>query len=144
MYTFVLACHIVLAVILVSLVLLQQGKGADIGAVMGGGSSSIFGVGGASSLLVKTTTFIAVLFMITSLLLVRLAATGGSVTGARGDLTDGLNLEALGVKEGADVPSTADGVPAGAVSTSASSGEVKSAPAVTAAVPVTSTGAPAK
>jgi preprotein translocase subunit SecG len=98
MYTFVLAVHIILAVILVGLVLLQQGKGADIGAVMGGGANSLFGVGGASSLLVRTTTLIAICFMLTSVLLVRLAATGGSVTGSRSDITEGLNLEALGVK----------------------------------------------
>lgn len=98
MYTFVLALHVILAVILVGLVLLQQGKGADIGAVMGGGANSLFGVGGASSLLVRTTTLIAICFMLTSVLLVRLAATGGSVTGSRSDITEGLNLEALGVK----------------------------------------------
>ncbi|MFN4894514.1 MAG: preprotein translocase subunit SecG [Pseudomonadota bacterium] len=98
MYTFVLALHVILAVILVGLVLLQQGKGADIGAVMGGGSNSLFGVGGASSVLVRTTTLIAICFMLTSVLLVRLAATGGSVTGSRSDITEGLNLEALGVK----------------------------------------------
>ena len=98
MYTFVLALHVILAVILVGLVLLQQGKGADIGAVMGGGANSLFGVGGASSLWVRTTTLIAICFMLTSVLLVRLAATGGSVTGSRSDITEGLNLEALGVK----------------------------------------------
>jgi preprotein translocase subunit SecG len=125
MYTFVLACHVVLAVILVSLVLLQQGKGADIGAVMGGGSSSLFGVGGASSLLVKTTTFIAVLFMLTSVLLVRLAATGGSVTGSRGDITEGLNLEALGVKKEESTPSA--GPSAGGAESSTSSADTQAA-----------------
>jgi preprotein translocase subunit SecG len=104
MYTFVLALHVVLAVILIGLVLLQQGKGADIGAVMGGGANSLFGVGGASSLLVRTTTLIAICFMLTSVLLVRLAATGGSVTGSRSDITEGLNLEALGVKPSAPSP----------------------------------------
>jgi preprotein translocase subunit SecG len=98
MYILVLSLHIVLAVILVGLVLLQQGKGADIGAVMGGGANSLFGVGGASSLLVRSTTLIAICFMLTSVLLVRLAATGGSVTGSRSDITEGVDLEALGVK----------------------------------------------
>jgi preprotein translocase subunit SecG len=98
MYILVLSLHIVLAVILVALVLLQQGKGADIGAVIGGGANSLFGVGGASSLLVRTTTLIAICFMLTSVLLVRLGATGGSFTGSAADLTEGANLEALGVK----------------------------------------------
>jgi preprotein translocase subunit SecG len=97
MYTFVLSIHIILAVILVGLVLLQQGKGADVGAVMGGGANTLFGVGGASSLLVKTTTLIAVCFMLTSVLLVRFAATGGSITGSKGDITDGVDVEALGI-----------------------------------------------
>lgn len=99
MYTFVLAVHIILALVLVSLVLIQQGKGADAGAILSGGSSSLFGVGGASSLLVRTTTLIAICFMLTSVLLVRLAATGGSVTGSSTDITEGLNLEALGTKQ---------------------------------------------
>lgn len=101
MYVFILSVHIILALILISLVLLQQGKGADIGAVMGGGANSLFGVGGASSLLVRMTTLIAICFMLTSLLLVKVAATGGSVTGSRADLTEGADLEALGVKPAA-------------------------------------------
>lgn len=112
MYTFILALHVILAIILVGLVLLQQGKGADIGAVMGGGSNSLFGVGGASSLLVRTTTLIAICFMLTSVLLVRLAATGGSVTGKPSDITEGLNLEALGVKPSVTTAAAPQAAPA--------------------------------
>jgi preprotein translocase subunit SecG len=97
MYTLVLSVHIILAVVLVALVLLQQGKGADVGAVMGGGANTLFGVGGASSLLVRTTTLIAICFMLTSVLLVRFAATGGSIAGSRSDITDGVDAEALGI-----------------------------------------------
>jgi preprotein translocase subunit SecG len=130
MYTFVLAVHIILAIVLVSLVLLQQGKGADAGAVLSGGSSSLFGVGGASSLLVRTTTLIAICFMLTSVLLVKLAATGGSVTGSRSDITEGLNLEALGVKQ--DNPAAAApqaAVEAGTAAESASKTPAQEAPA---------------
>lgn len=95
MTTLVLAVHIILAVILVALVLLQQGKGADVGAVIGGGANSLFGVGGASSLLVKMTTFIAIAFMLTSVLLVRIGATGGSITGSASDITEGLDVKTL-------------------------------------------------
>lgn len=94
MYTFVLAIHVLLAAILVILVLLQQGKGADIGAVMGGGANSLFGVGGASSVLVRMTTLIAICFMLTSVLLVKLAASG-SITGSRSNLTEGLDLTGI-------------------------------------------------
>jgi preprotein translocase subunit SecG len=101
MYIFVLSLHIILAVVLVSLVLLQQGKGADVGAVMGGGSNSLFGVGGASSILVRMTTLIAICFMLTSVILVRYSAIGSSVVGGRSDITEGVDLEALGVKAAA-------------------------------------------
>jgi preprotein translocase subunit SecG len=67
-----------LAFVLVILVLLQQGKGADAGAIMGaGGANTVFGVGGASSLIVKLTTFIAIAFMLTSVGLVKLALNDG-------------------------------------------------------------------
>ena len=78
MYTAVLTLHVLLAIVLVILVLLQQGKGADAGAIMGaGGANTVFGVGGASSLIVKLTTFIALAFMLTSVGLVKLALNDG-------------------------------------------------------------------
>jgi preprotein translocase subunit SecG len=78
MYTAVLVLHALLAFVLVILVLLQQGKGADAGAIMGaGGANTVFGVGGASSLIVKLTTFIAIAFMLTSVGLVKLALNDG-------------------------------------------------------------------
>lgn len=55
--------HILLCLVLIGLVLLQQGKGADLGATLGGGSQSIFGAAGASSVLIKATTVVAILFM---------------------------------------------------------------------------------
>ena len=97
MYTFIFAVHITLAVILVALVLLQQGKGADIGAVMTGGANTLFGVGGASSLLVRLTTFIAICFMLTSVLLVKVAVSGG-LGSSNPDITEGLDLNGLGSK----------------------------------------------
>ncbi len=93
MYIIVLSIHVVLALVLVTLVLLQQGKGADVGAVMGGGSNSLFGVGGASSILVRATTFIAIAFMLTSVLLVRLSAKGGNFAASPADITEGLDID---------------------------------------------------
>ena len=71
LFNIVLGFHLLLCVTLVTLVLLQQGKGADAGAALGGSSNSLFGATGANSLMVKVTTGAAVLFMITSLFLVR-------------------------------------------------------------------------
>lgn len=93
MYTLVLAVHVILAVTLVGLVLLQQGKGADVGAVMGGGANTLFGVGGASSLLVRMTTGIAIAFMLTSVLLVRLAVSNSGGMRTTPDTMSGSVLE---------------------------------------------------
>jgi preprotein translocase subunit SecG len=59
--------HVLVAAILIFMVLLQKGKGADIGAAFGGASQTIFGPRGAQSFMAKITTGAAVIFMITSL-----------------------------------------------------------------------------
>lgn len=67
---FVVIVHIVVCVALILIILLQSGKGADIGAVFGGGSSqTVFGSGGASTFLSKVTIGAAVTFMVTSIIL---------------------------------------------------------------------------
>ena len=62
--------HIAVCIALIMIVLLQTGKGADMGAAFGGGSSqTLFGSTGASSFLTKATTIAAIVFMLTSLAL---------------------------------------------------------------------------
>jgi preprotein translocase subunit SecG len=62
--------HVVVCIALIMIVLLQTGKGADMGAAFGGGSSqTLFGSTGASTFLSKATTVAAVVFMLTSLIL---------------------------------------------------------------------------
>jgi preprotein translocase subunit SecG len=70
-------------IFLVSIVLLQHGKGADIGATFGGGGESLFGTEGPAPLMNKITTAVAVVFMITSISLAYISAhsTTGSVMG---------------------------------------------------------------
>jgi preprotein translocase subunit SecG len=81
MHTLVLVLHIIAAVGIVVLVLLQHGKGADMGAAFGSGSAgSLFGSAGASNFLSKTTAVLAASFFVTSLGLTYLSApskTGG-------------------------------------------------------------------
>ena len=76
MHQVVLLVHVMIAVCLIALVLLQQGKGATTGAAFGSGASqTVFGSRGAASFLTKLTTSLAVAFFVTSLLLTRMATT---------------------------------------------------------------------
>ena len=78
MATVLLIFHVLFAVAIIALVLLQHGKGADAGASFGGGSN-VLGAGGPAPLLVKATTTLAILFFFANLALVYLAAhRGGS------------------------------------------------------------------
>jgi preprotein translocase subunit SecG len=62
--------HLVACVFLILVVLLQTGKGAEMGAVFGGGSSAtLFGASGAGNFLTKLTTGTAIVFFLTSLIL---------------------------------------------------------------------------
>ena len=73
--------HIIVCIGLILVVLLQTGKGAEIGAVFGGGSSStIFGSSGAGNFLTKLTTGMAIIFMMTSLTLGYFAGRRPSAT----------------------------------------------------------------
>lgn len=70
MYGLLLAIHIIVSVLLIVAVLLQSGKGADIGAVFGGaGSQALFGSAGPADFLNKATRVLVVVFMLTSLTL---------------------------------------------------------------------------
>ncbi|MBM4322449.1 MAG: preprotein translocase subunit SecG [Deltaproteobacteria bacterium] len=67
--TIIIILHIVVCFALILIVLLQAGKGAEMGAAFGGSSQTLFGSAGAMGFLSKLTTVAAVIFMITSLLL---------------------------------------------------------------------------
>lgn len=70
MSLFFIILHIVVCIALIMIVLLQTGKGADMGAAFGGGASqTLFGSTGSSTFLGKLTTVAAVVFMLTSLTL---------------------------------------------------------------------------
>ena len=70
MSTILIVVHVIVCVALIMIVLLQTGKGADMGAAFGGGGSqTLFGSTGASTFLSKATTGAAIIFMITSLAL---------------------------------------------------------------------------
>ena len=85
--TIVLVIHVGTALGIIGLVLLQHGKGADMGAAFGSGSSgSLFGATGSANFLSRTTAILAVVFFLTSLGLAHLATVkpkeGGTVMDA--------------------------------------------------------------
>ena len=79
MTTFLLILHILVCLSLIGIVLLQGGKGAEIGATFGAGASqTIFGASGGQSFVGKMTTGAAVIFMLTSLSLAMFWGQPGS------------------------------------------------------------------
>ena len=77
--------HVAVCIVLILVVLLQAGKGANMGAVFGGSSQTIFGSSGPGTFLGKMTTIVAVIFMLTSFSLSYTASRKGSslMEGAR-------------------------------------------------------------
>lgn len=94
MESVILAVHIVIAITLIGLILIQQGKGADAGAAFGGGgggsgaSTTVFGSQGSGNFLTKTTAVLATTFFVTSLFLSYLS---GQVSAGRAEQAEVLN-----------------------------------------------------
>jgi preprotein translocase subunit SecG len=77
METVILIVHVLAAIGVVALVLLQQGKGADMGAAFGSGASStVFGSQGSSSFITRGTAILATVFFITSMSLAVFSSRG--------------------------------------------------------------------
>jgi preprotein translocase subunit SecG len=77
--TFLTALHVIACLVLILVVLLQRGKGADMGAALGGGgSNTVFGSRGAGNFLTKLTSGCALIFMMTSLSLAYLGSQDSS------------------------------------------------------------------
>ena len=65
-----LSFHVIIAVLIIALILVQKGKGADMGSAFGAGASgTIFGAKGSANFLSRTTAILATIFFITSLAL---------------------------------------------------------------------------
>lgn len=115
MQAFLLVLHVLLAVGLIGLILIQHGKGADAGAAFGSGASStVFGARGAASFLTRLTALLAIVFFANSLGLAYLSAR----TPEDSSILDGMQSEeALTAKplmeeqarQEADQAGTADG-----------------------------------
>ena len=67
-FSLILTLHVIVGVAIIGLVLLQHGKGADMGAAFGGGASgSLFGASGSANFMSRTTAILAAIFFCTSL-----------------------------------------------------------------------------
>ena len=85
MQTVIVVIHVIVAISIIGLVLLQQGKGADAGASFGAGASqTVFGSSGSGNFLVQTTTVLATIFFVTSLTLAIFAKNQSGVGATTG------------------------------------------------------------
>ena len=112
----VIAAHVLVALVIIGLVLLQHGKGADMGSGFGGGSSgSLFGATGSANFLSRATAVLATVFFLTSLGLAYLAtnkpkSSGGVLDAAKKELSAPA-APAVG-KPAAEAPKPAGAAPA--------------------------------
>ena len=104
LYQILIVAYLIIAIVLVGFILIQQGKGADMGASFGAGSSNtVFGSSGSGNFMTKTTAILATLFFIISLFL-------GNLTSQRTDATDEWNN--LGTVEQTESAAPVTDVPA--------------------------------
>ena len=105
MFSAILTAHILAAIGVIGLVLVQHGKGADMGAAFGSGASgSLFGATGSANFLSRTTAFLAAVFFMTSLSLAFIASNKPKTTGSV--MEDAVKLQAVSTPApaGADKP----------------------------------------
>ena len=117
----VVALHVLIALAIIGLVLLQHGKGADMGSGFGGGSSgSLFGATGSANFMSRATAVLATIFFLTSLGLAYLAtnkpkSSGGVLDAAKKELSAPAAPAAPAAGKPAAESSTAAPDPAAAV-----------------------------
>lgn len=83
MFSLVLTVHLLAGAAIIGLVLMQHGKGADMGAAFGSGASgSLFGASGSANFLSRTTGILAAVFFVTSLTLAYISSATPKTTGS--------------------------------------------------------------
>jgi len=145
LFNLIIVVQVISAVAIIGLVLLQHGKGADMGAAFGSGASgSLFGASGSSNFLSKSTALAAAIFFGATLGLSVLASKGNVSAGA--GVMDNVKAPAPApapVGGAAAIPSAAPAAPAPAAATPAPA-EAASAPAAPAASAAASAASAAK
>ena len=103
----VLVLHVLTAIAVCGFVLLQHGKGADMGAAFGSGSSgSLFGAAGSANFLSRTTAILATVFFVTSVALTYFGAQHGAPQGV---MEKGGVMDRIVPPKPSDVPQPAQG-----------------------------------
>ena len=94
LYEVLLVCYLIVAIFLIGFVLIQQGKGADMGASFGsGGSNPVFGSGGSGNFMTRTTAILATCFFVISLMI-------GGITAGTSETTDEFdNIEVPDIEQ---------------------------------------------
>jgi preprotein translocase subunit SecG len=110
MQIFVLCIHVLVALGIIGLVLLQHGKGADMGAAFGSGSAGgLFGASGASNFLSRSTAVLTFVFFVTSLTLTYLSTGKGENKGVvLGQPTEADATSVPAAVSAPSVPATSD------------------------------------
>ncbi len=121
LYSILVAIDVLLAIGIIGLILIQHGKGADVGAAFGSGASgTVFGSQGSASFLTRVTAVLATIFFVNSLALAYLASNrpvAESVidnveqTEINTTVTDIPEVESMQESGSADVPSAEDEMP---------------------------------
>ena len=132
MLTMLITLHVIICVLLVVTVLLQFGKGAEMGAVMGGGASqAVFSSSAKGNFLTRTTTVLAIGFMVNSIVLTTIKSRESkrSLFDNEAPIAAPLNsdVQALDAKKVDTVPATTNGTAAPATTTPAAKAEVPAA-----------------
>ena len=98
LYQILIIAYVLIALSLIGLVLIQQGKGADMGASFGAGSSAtVFGSSGSGNFLTKMTTWLAVAFFIISLVLGNLTANRTKAVEEWNDLSTPVSEQSIAI-----------------------------------------------
>ncbi len=126
MQSIVLVIHVLLAMTVIGLVLIQHGKGADAGAAFGSGASAtVFGSKGSTSFLTRMTTFAAIAFFVTSIVLFYMAAHRDTATGS---VVDGFETPAVETSREEVVPKVQSDLPSAPATPSSGESEIPAAP----------------
>ncbi|MDF2693250.1 MAG: Preprotein translocase subunit SecG [Labilithrix sp.] len=105
--------HIFVCLVLMGVVLLQQGKGGGMGAAFGGATTQVFGGRGAGNILTRATAICAAIFMLTSVSLAYLSSSGDRALKAKVAQEAGRKKDKGQLKERAkDAPASTDSAPA--------------------------------